>query len=180
MKLNTERLIIQPLELKHAEAFFNYRSDAETNKYQGWIPYALEDCLHFIKNKVAKEMNQPNTWYQFIVLKKDNEEVIGDIGIHFLDPEGKQVEIGCTFAKQHHGNGYANEAMQEIIDYLFYKLDKHRIIGSIDPNNQASEKTLLRLGFRKEAHFKESIYSNGKWYDDVIYAVLKKEWKKRL
>ena len=35
MHLNTERLLIQPLELKHAEAFFNYRSDAETNKYQG-------------------------------------------------------------------------------------------------------------------------------------------------
>ena len=180
MKLNTERLIIQPLELKHAEAFYNYRSDAETNKLQGWIPYALEDCLDFIKNKVAKEINIPKTWYQLVVIKKDNEEVIGDIGIFFLDPKGKEVEIGCTFAKQHHGNGYASESIREIIDYLFNELDKHCVTAFIEPENHASEKLLLRLGFKAVTYAKERIYEDGKWFDDVIYTLQKKEWKKGL
>ncbi len=34
-----------------------------------------------------------------------------------------------------------------------------------------------RLKFRKEAHFKESLYFRDAWVDDVIYAILQKEWK---
>ena len=30
----------------------------------------------------------------------------------------------------------------------------------------------------KEAHFIESLYINGKWVDDLIYALLEKEWGK--
>jgi len=33
-----------------------------------------------------------------------------------------------------------------------------------------------RIGFRKEAHFKESYYLRGEWVDDLIYAKLKEEW----
>ena len=35
---------------------------------------------------------------------------------------------------------------------------------------------LERLGFRKEAHFIKSIFVDGEWIDDVIYAILKDEW----
>lgn len=38
-------------------------------------------------------------------------------------------------------------------------------------------KLVERLGFRKEAHFKESYYANGQWNDDLIYALLQREWK---
>jgi len=32
------------------------------------------------------------------------------------------------------------------------------------------------LGFRKEAHFRESLLINGEWVDDLVYALLKDEW----
>ena len=176
MKLHTKRLKLEKLEMKHAESFYSYRSDAETNKYQGWIPYALEDCKHFIKNRVAKEFNTEGTWFQFAILHKESNELIGDLGVHFLEGDEHQVEIGCTIAKKYHGKGYANEALSKLIDNLFRDLKKHRITASIDPNNLASAKMVEKLGFRKEAHFKESILMNGTWVDDVIYAILQKEW----
>ena len=100
--------------------------------------------------------------------------IIGDLGIHFIDDE--QAEIGCTLAKKHHGKGYATEALKSAIDYLFNELNKHRIIGSIDPNNVSSIGLVKRLKFRKEAHFKESLLINGEWFDDIVYAILKTEW----
>jgi len=53
-------------------------------------------------------------------------------------------------------------------------MGKHRLIASIDPGNINSAGLVEKLNFRKEAHFKESILSNGVWVDDVIYAILKK------
>jgi len=35
-----------------------------------------------------------------------------------------------------------------------------------------------RIGFRKEGHFVESLFINGKWVDDLIYALIEKDWEK--
>ena len=61
-------------------------------------------------------------------------------------------------------------------DYLFRNLNKHRIITSIDPENKSSVRLIERIGFRKEAHFIKSLWLNGKWVDDLIYALLNEEW----
>jgi len=173
VELKTERLILRPVEQNDAMAIFRYRSDAETNKYQGWIPKTIDDLGSFLK-RISPEINVADTWFQFVIIYGESSEIIGDLGIHFLDNE--QAELGCTLKKSQHGKGYASEALKAVIDYLFTKLNKHRIIGSIDPRNTKSIKLLEGLGFRKEAHFKESLLINGAWHDDVVYAMLKKEW----
>lgn len=97
--------------------------------------------------------------------------------MHFLDDEKYQVEIGFTLDKNEQGKGFASEAVKETINFLFNDLNKRRIIASIDPRNGKSIALVERLGFRKEAHFKESLLINGEWVDDVVYAVLKDEWR---
>ena len=176
IEINTERLLLRPVKLDDAEAIFNYRSDSIENKYQGWVPKTINDVYDFVKNKVSSTIDLTGTWYQFIIIKKEQNELIGDIGIHFLDSDKKQVEIGCTLDKNYQGKGYAAEALMETINYLFDELSKHRIVTSIDPGNIKSIGLVERLGFRKEAHFKESILINGKWVDDLVYAILKDEW----
>jgi RimJ/RimL family protein N-acetyltransferase len=171
--LETKRTILRPIRSEDNEEVFKYRSDSETNKYQGWIPISLDDVSEFIA-KNPSEFNLPDTWFQLVITEKDSGKIIGDIGIHFIG--NQQAEIGCTLAKYAHGNGYASEALKAVIDYLFKKLNKHRIIGSIDPKNENSIKLLERLGFRKEAHFKQSLYIKGSWVDDIIYATLNTEW----
>ena len=178
IELKTERLILRPVEEKDAKAIFNYRSDSTTNQYQGWIPKSLDDVHKFI-NKVSPKIDIVDTWFQFVIIKNNSNEIIGDVGIHFLDSDKKQVEIGCTLDKTYQGKGYATETLKGTLDYLFNKLDKRRVIGSIDPRNIKSIGLVERLGFRKEAHFKESILINGEWVDDLVYAILKNEWNKK-
>lgn len=176
VQLETNRLILRPIVKNDAEAVFSYRSDALVNRYQGWIPSSISDVYYFINYKVSQEINLPGTWVQFVLIHKDENQVIGDIGIHFLPADTFQVEMGCTLSKLYHGKGYAYEALNQMIHYLFHVLNKRRIIASIDPENAPSIKLYEKLGFRKEAHFRESIYMNGQWADDLIYALLKNEW----
>jgi len=179
LEIKTERLLLRSVRLDDAGAIFKYRSDSITNQYQGWIPGTINDVYDLIKNRVESTIDLIDTWYQFVIIKKENSELIGDIGIHFLDSDKKQVEIGYTLDKNHHGKGYATEALKETINYLFNELDKRRIVTSIDPRNIKSIGLVERLGFRKEAHFKESILINGELVDDLIYAIFKDEWIKK-
>lgn len=171
--IETKRTTLRAIELTDSNDVFSYRSDSETNKYQGWIPKSIKDVNEFIL-KNPKEFNKPETWFQLVIIEKLNKKIIGDIGVHFIDEF--QSEIGCTISKTHHGKGYATETLKGVIDHLFKNLKKHRIVTSIDPMNIDSIKLVERLGFRKEAHFKKSILINGKWVDDIVYAILKTEW----
>lgn len=173
--IETDTLLLRPISLKDNEQVFNYRSDSETNKYQGFIPKELKEVNDFIsKNPI--EFNQPNTWFQLVIIEKTSNEIIGDIGIRFIGEDGFQCELGCTISKWNQGKGFATNAMKMTIDYLFKTLDKHRIISSVHPENINSIRLLERLKFRKEAHFKKSLWIDGKWMDDVIYGILKSEW----
>lgn len=178
MIIETNRLLLRPISQTDKEMVFKYRSDKETNKYQGWIPETVHDVETFI-GKIAKQINEPETWFQFIIIEKNSEKIIGDLGIHFFGEENSQAEIGCTLNKIFQSKGYATESVEHVIDYLFNDLKKHRIITSIDPENTNSIKLVERLGFRKEAHFIESLFINGKWVDDIVYAITKKDWDKK-
>ncbi len=178
MKLETERLLIRPVQVEDKEALFRYRADSGTNKYLSLVPKSVEDVALFI-SKTSLEIDVPGTWFQLVIIERGTDEITGDIGIHFLnaDPESKQVEIGYTLDRSFRGNGYALEALTAVIDYLFNSLNKHRIVASIDPENLSSIRLIERLGLRKEAHFVESLFFQGKWVDDLVYAILAREWR---
>lgn len=177
MKLKTKRLIIRPISLIDKSEILDYRSDKEINKYQGWIPETIDDVVTFI-GKIAIKINEPETWFQFVIIEKETQKIIGDLGIHFFDKENKQVEIGITLNKAFQNKGYATESIKKVIEYLFKDLKKHRIITSVDPDNINSIRLVARIGFRKEGYFVESLFIHGKWVDDLIYAMIEKDWEK--
>jgi len=112
------------------------------------IPKSEDDIVEFI-NKSSSEINVSGTWFQLAIIKKATNQLIGDIGIHFLTSNSKngQVEIGYTLNKTFQGKGYAIEAISAVIDYLFNTLNKHRIIASIDPINLISYSFCLAFAF---------------------------------
>lgn len=174
----TKRTFIRPVNKNDSLALFNYKSDKELNKFQDWIPLSLPEMDKFIMNN-PKNLNEPLTWFQLAIIDKNNDSIIGDIGIHFKDSTNFQSEIGCTIKTDYQNMGYATETLTEIINLLFTKLNKHRISVSIDPKNFDSIKLVEKLGFRREGLFKKSLFVRGSWVDDLVYGMLKSEWINR-
>lgn len=171
LQLTTKRLVLQPINNTHAEEIFRYRSDSVTNRYQGWIPKDIEDVRSFITNRTSPEINVNGTWFQLVVTLK--EEIIGDIGLHFLGSGNDQVELGCTIDREHQGEGYATEALSAVILYLFNSLDKQRLIASIAPANITSIKLFEGLGFRRDDYFKNSNLPDESRDADLVYYLSK-------
>lgn len=177
--IESERLVIRTAIPGDAPAIYAYRSDHETNKYQGWFPESEKEVHDYILTMPA-DLNAPDTCYQIALLRRSDSTLIGDMGIVFTGHDNKQADLGCTLHKDYHGKGYATEAMRAMINYLFVHLDKHRLVASIDPRNAPSVALVERLGFTKEAHLRESYYNRGEWTDDLLYAMLQKEWPETL
>ena len=177
--LDSPRLLLRRLELSDANAVFKYRSDPATQECQLWAPRSLHEVEEFITKRIAFSPNISGTWFQFAICLRASGEVIGDCGVRFPDDDSEQVEIGVTLSPSHQGSGFATEAMAAVIRYVFKTLHKHRVFASVDPGNLASIKLLERLGMRKEAHHRESLWFKGRWADDLVYALLAREWHER-
>jgi RimJ/RimL family protein N-acetyltransferase len=170
MQIESDRILMRSLQQLDAEELFSYRRDADVNRYQGWIPACPDDVEVFIRTRVSPEFDQPGTWHQLVLILKESGRIAGDIGIHFIDED--QVELGITLAQNFQGKGLATEALSAVIRLLFNDLKKHRIIASVDPRNDPSVRLIKRLGFRQEAHFRQSLKIGNEWIDDLVFALL--------
>jgi RimJ/RimL family protein N-acetyltransferase len=177
--LTTERLVLGPLGPSDAPIVHNYWSDSTVGLYQSWEPTGVEEVSDFIERMFGVEPNTPGTWLQLAIRERRGGALIGDCGLHFPGDREHEAEFGITLMPAHQGKGYAGEALRAILGYLFFTLDKHRVYGSTDPRNTACRRMMERVGMRQEAHFRESLWFKGGWVDDVVYAMLRREWLDR-
>lgn len=175
----TKRLRIDKLDIGNASAMYRYRSDPDIAKYQNWEPSDVEEIESFINGLDSIEFGQPGAWYQLGIFIKESDELIGDLGIHVQAEDSKQAEVGITLSGKYHGKGLASEAFTALLGLLFGQLELHRVFGSVDPRNTPSMALMQRVGMRKEAHLRESLWFKGSWVDDIIYAMLEREYKER-
>ena len=97
--------------------------------------------------------------------------LLGDVALHFFD-EGRQAEIGFTFARAHQGHRYASEVVGRVLALLFGELGKHRVVATVDVANAPAVQLLERARFRREGHYIQNVFFKGKWADEYSFALL--------
>lgn len=178
--LVTPRLILRRLEPADAGVIHAYRADPEVARYQSWEPASAEEVEDYIKRLQGVALLTPGAWFQLGIVRRDTGELIGDCGIHARADEPRQVELGITLAPAAQRQGFAAEAMSALLDYLFTRTETHRVCCSVDPRNRSCLRLLEKIGLRREAHLVESLFLKGEWVDDVVFGVLRQEWKSRV
>ena len=176
---STNHLVMRRFNRSDINFFLKYRNDPDIMKYQSWEnKLTTEEGIDFIQKHRAKEIGTLNEWMQIAIENKNTSHLIGDCAFRQFSPY--QGEFGITIAKKFQGNNYGFEAIQGLFDFVFNKLNLHRMTSLVDVNNIASIKLQERLGMRKEAHFVKSFYykNRDKWEDEFQFAILKDEWKK--
>ena len=91
---------------------------------------------------------------------------------------GVQAEIGWCLDPTAEGNGYATEAVRELIRIAFEELGLRRLTALCFAANEASWRLMERVGMRREVHtVRESLHRSGEWLDGLGYALLADEWR---
>jgi RimJ/RimL family protein N-acetyltransferase len=173
------RVVLRALLPDDAAAMFAYRSDPEVARYQSWEPEAPDELRAFIRGLAALPAYAPGKWQQLGVALCETGALIGDCGISVLEHDPRQAEFGITLASEWQGRGLAREALEALLAIVFGTLGKHRLSGSVDPHNVRSIALMERTGFRREAHHRESLWLRGEWVDDLVFAMLRREWLSR-
>ncbi len=176
----TERLIIRNFQDSDLNSFHAYRNDPEVAKYQGWkLPLSLDRAQDFIERVKTIPLGLLGEHYQLAIEIKKTGEMIGDVAYWSTVNDARLIMIGYSIASPHWMQGYASEATTRLLDFIFYDLQAHRVSADCDTNNTGSYRLLEKLGFRREAHFRESFWMDTYWGDEYYYGILDREWKAR-
>src|SRR4051812_6540059 len=125
--LSSPRLILRRLRCGDADSLCSYRSLSEVARYQSWDSFGPDDAARLIEDQRDREPGIPGTWFQLAIVERATESMVGDCGLHCRLDDPRQMEFGITLAPSHQGRGYATEALECLLHFVFATLDKHRV-----------------------------------------------------
>ena len=108
----------------------------------------------------------------------DPEGPIGSVGLTLRDADYRHsAEIGYWLGRPFWGRGIATTAVKAITTYAFETLGLTRLEAHIFARNQASARVLEKAGYRREGYLRNASMKEGEELDNVLYAVLKEDWR---
>jgi len=166
--IETDRLILRPMNEKDIEGMHRIFTDKNVMKSFDLQSFSREQ----MKEWVDRNLDHQNKYGYglFSVIRKSNQELIGDCGLEHTDFEEKPcVEIGYDFLSRYWNQGYATEAAKAVKEYAIEELniDSKTLCSFIRKNNTASQRVSEKIGMQRIKEYKAANI------DCYLYAVSK-------
>lgn len=173
--LETERLIIRPIQLDDAAYFFAMDSQPEVHTFLNNEPV---QSIEEIK-KVITHIQQQYERYgigRLGVVEKSSSDWIGWTGFKYMNElENGRIgflDLGYRFRKESWGKGYATEAAAACMHYYRGHLTHFDVHAVTHIQNKGSRNVLEKIGFQVTEQFHLDPWDIPcYWYDLVPYTL---------
>ncbi len=110
--------------------------------------------------------------------ERETNRLIGSCAFSQVDGENGSAMYHITIGeKDVWGRGYGTETTRLMLDHAFGTLSLHRIALTVFEFNERAIRAYRRCGFLVEGRARESIWREGRWWDEVAMSVLASEWR---
>jgi RimJ/RimL family protein N-acetyltransferase len=175
--IETERMRLRPFNRGDVDAVFAYRSLPEVAEFLFDDPMSHEECAEAVRARTAQVAFTGEGDKILLALeRKDDGHLVGEVSLIWRSVSDQQAELGYILHPEVHGRGYASEAARALLAFGFRDVGLHRIYARCDARNLASARVMTRLGMREEAHFHEHMLVKGRWDEELICAILDRDW----
>ena len=174
-ELETDRLILRKLNTDDVKSLWdNFFNDYDKYKfYDDYKINSYEELLEKITKQIANY--DKGECFKWAVVEKESNELIGNINLHRYDEVNSNIKLGYFIFDNYRNKGYVTEGVLEVINFLFKEAKIHRITASAISTNKASNRVLIKTGFKLEGTRKEDSRIDGQYYDSNIYGLINPE-----
>jgi RimJ/RimL family protein N-acetyltransferase len=147
--METERLILRKVSLDDAEFILELLNEPSFLQYIGDKGVRnLDDARQYVLNGPVASYEK-NGFGLYLVVLKDDGTPIGISGLVKRDTL-PDPDIGFAFLPAYWSKGYALESAAAVMNYARDVLGLDRVLAITNPDNEASEKLLGKIGLRFE------------------------------
>jgi RimJ/RimL family protein N-acetyltransferase len=173
--IETERLILEPLDASRLEAFVALTADPDTMRF--WAPggpFTRDVAERNFAASLARvrELGFGRRW----IVAKENGAGVGFTDTKYFgescdDVSPDEVEIGWMLTPSAWGRGFATEAGSAVRDEAFDQLELDSIVAVHHPANRASARVMEKLGMA----FERDVVARSGW-PYRLYRMTRKQW----
>ena len=160
---------------ENVAAFRRWYADPEIARlarYQA-TPMRPEEIERFFAARVVG----PDT-LAMAIHERTTDRLIGTCAFSQLDGDNGSALYHITIGEADAwGRGFGTEATQLMVDHAFGTLGLHRIALYVFEFNERAIGAYRRCGFVIEGRSRESIWRDGRWWDELAMSVLESDWR---
>ncbi len=176
--ITTPRLKLRRMRVEDCADMYEYSKREDVTEYLLWSPHPnkshTKKYLEYIKEKY-----DAGEFFDWGVELKSEMKMIGTCGFSSFDTANNSAEVGYVINPAYRGNGYAPEALLEVMMFGFLELNLHRIEARYMDGNDASRRVMDKLGMRYEGCARSSLFVKGQYRSIHTCAILSDEFIKR-
>ena len=141
-----------------------------------WEPPEKEEELIELYESNVKAWEADRA-YCFTIENSNTEEFLGRVSIR--KEEENTWNLSFWTHPEHQGLGYMTEAVEEIVEFGFNKLDAFKIVACHAVWNVGSERVLKKTGMTFIRHIPEGYKKKGEWVEENLLGLSFDSWKKK-
>lgn len=137
------------------------------------FPTTYKEEVEFIN---SQKKNSKGT-YDFAIEVIENGEYIGGCGINDVNWQTRVAIVGIMIGnKDYWNNGYGTDTMNTLIRFVFQEMNINKIRLQVYSFNKRAIRCYEKCGFEIEGILKDEIYKEGKYYDEIVMSLFRKQW----
>jgi RimJ/RimL family protein N-acetyltransferase len=174
--LTGSRVVLRRHVPENLGAFRRWYSDPEIARLARYqeAPMRAEEIERFFAARVVG----PDA-LAMAIHERATDRLIGTCAFSQLDGDNGSALYHITIGeKDAWGHGLGTEATGLMLDHAFGRLGLHRIALFVFEFNERAIRTYRRCGFVVEGRARESIFRDGRWWDELAMSVLEADWRR--
>jgi ribosomal-protein-alanine N-acetyltransferase len=178
--IRTERLVLEPQQVRHVPALLDYFKRNRTH-LEPWEPTRpaqfFTEAYQLAEIQRACDDCERGTGIRFLAFEPGDDRIVASLNLSnirrgVIHSAIVSYAVDATRARR----GYATELVRAIVRYAFDTLALHRIEASYQPENRASGRVLAKNGFIVEGYARDYLFLNGAWRDGVLVSLTNDAW----
>ncbi len=175
-ELEGEKVRIVPMEKNHIQGLTEIGIDKIIWSHLPKAIYTYNEMKSFVEEALYKK--ETGIEFPIVVLRCDNDKIIGTTRFLDISNPNKSLEIGWTwYSPSVWGTHINTECKYLLLKYCFETLKLIRVQFKTDERNVRSQKAIEKIGGKKEGILRNHmIRKDGTFRNSVFYSVIESDW----
>lgn len=173
--IETDRLRLRKIVMTDLDDVYEYASRPLVSEYLLWEPHpSVEHTKEYLR-AIKKEYSKKR-FYDWAIALKESNKMIGTCGFTTIRFEENTADVGYVLSDLYWKNGYASEAMTEVLKYGFYTLNLDSLSARIMSENSASIHLAEKMHFAPDYTKTEKVQIKGRYATVLTYVLSKSSY----
>ena len=167
-------VLLRAVEKKDLKRLRDWRNDPDVKKFtREYRELSMQNQMQWLES-LAKDKNT-----MMFAVETKKRKLIGCTGLTYIDWKNSRAEVSIYIGdKNYKGKGYGTDTLKTLMRYGFEELNLHMLFGEIFEYNKANIRLFEKCGFKRDGVLRHRLYRDGKYWNSVVYSILRDEWKR--